>query len=205
MVSFLFSIGLTVPIRQKSVQIFPIVGACYAVPVVRGRKNPLHYGLPSRLRIARQAAGLTRKAVVQDAGAGQTAISDIETGQRLPTVAMIARLASVLGVTAPWLAYGIGEQSSNGLPATCEGMGARLASLRVEQGHTKAALARLAELSPSTVADIENGAQSGVEVIEALAQALGVSPGWLAFGVAPQVLPLPRRGRPPAQPADPAG
>ncbi len=119
----------------------------------------------------------------------KTPCSDIETGQRLPTVATVASLAAALGVAAPWLAYGIGDRPSDGPSASTDGMGSRLAAVRVEKGLTKAALARLVELSPSTVADIENGSQSGVEVIEALAEALEVSPGWLAFGVGPQVLP----------------
>jgi transcriptional regulator with XRE-family HTH domain len=74
-------------------------------------------------------------------------------------------------------------------------MGARLQTMRVERGLTKAALARLVELSPSSFAKIENGGQTGVDVLEALAQALAVSPGWLAFGVEPQVLPSRRRPR----------
>lgn len=175
--------------------------------MVRGRKNPLHYGLPSRLRKARKTAGLSRKAVVQKVGAGQTAVRDIETNQRLPTVATIARLASALNVSAAHLAYGLGEPTSDSTAANTDDMGARLTSVRVERGHTKAALARLVELSPSTVADIENGAQSGVEVVEALASALRVSPGWLAFGEGSKVLPPIRRGRPRSAPVspDPAG
>ena len=83
-----------------------------------------------------------------------------------------------------------------GLPtelATCDGIGARLQQLRVERGHTKAALARLVGLSPSTVADIENGAQTGVEVIEALAKALYISPAWLAFNQGSREVPVRRR------------
>ena len=66
---------------------------------------------------------------------------------------------------------------------------------------TKAALARQGGLSPSAFAKIENGGQSGIDVIESLAKALAVSAGWLAFGIGPQVVASPRRGRPPAQPA----
>jgi transcriptional regulator with XRE-family HTH domain len=172
--------------------------------MVRGRKNPLHYGLPSRLRTARKNAGLTRNAVVQRVGGDQGTVRDIETNQRLPTVGTVARLASALGVNAAYLAYGIGEPRAGGRPTTTDGMGARLQAVRVEQGHTKAALARLVDLSPSSFAKIENGGQSGVEVVEALAQALGISPGWLAFGIGDRELPPTRRGRPPVQSAEPA-
>jgi len=165
------------------------------VAMVRGRKNPLHYGLPSRLSKARKAAELTRKAVVQTVGTGQTAVRDIEAGERMPTVGTIARLAAALGCSAAYLAYGLGDMRPDGPPATCDRMGARLQAMRVERGLTKAALARLVELSPSSFAKIENGGQTGVDVLEALAQALAVSPGWLAFGVGPQVLPSRRRQR----------
>jgi len=172
--------------------------------VVRGRKNPLHYGLPSRLRQARKTAGLTRKAVVQNAGAGQTAIRDLETDQRLPTVATVARLALALGVTAPWLAYGLGDMTTEGTTANADGMGARLQAVRGERAITKAELGRLARLTAPSITQIENGGSSGVHVVEALALALGVSPGWLAFGVGDRELPPTRRGRPPAQSPDPA-
>jgi len=171
--------------------------------MVRGRKNPLFLGLSLRLKQARRQSGLKRLPLAAKAGLATATGRDIETGQRLPTVGTVASLAAALGVAAPWLAYGIGDQPSDGSSASTDGMGSRLAAVRTEKGLTKAALARLVELSPSTVADIENGSQSGVEVIEALAQALEVSPGWLAYGVGPQVLPARRRGRPPAQPAEP--
>ena len=74
-------------------------------------------------------------------------------------------------------------------------MGERLSALRTERGLTKAALARQVELSPSTVADIEKGAQTGVDVLESLAKALGVSPAWLAFGEGPREIPKKRRVR----------
>jgi transcriptional regulator with XRE-family HTH domain len=84
-------------------------------------------------------------------------------------------------------------------------MGARLQAIRNERGLTKAALARLVGLSPSAFAKIENGGQSGVEIIEALAKATGVSPAWLAFNEGPRILPSPRRGRRPAQSSVAAG
>jgi transcriptional regulator with XRE-family HTH domain len=127
----------------------------------------------------------------------------LETSQRVPKVATVARLASALNLTAPYLAYGLGEQTSDDLPATTDGMGSRLASMRVERGLTKAELARLVKLSASSFAKIEAGGQTGLDVIEDLATVLGVSPGWLAFGVGPQVLPSRRRSRQVAQPAEP--
>lgn len=171
--------------------------------MVRGSPNPRYFGLPARLRKARKPSGLSRAALGQKVGRDAEVAAYVETGQRLPTVGTIARLASGLGVSAAWLAYGIGEQTTAGPPATCDGMGARLQAIRVERGVAKAELGRLADLTAPSITQIENGGQSGVEVIEALAQALGISPGWLAFGVGPQVLPSRRRSRQVAQPAEP--
>lgn len=90
-------------------------------------------------------------------------------------------------------------------PPPPEGMGERLQSVRIERGLTKAALARLVGLSPSTIADLEKGAQTGVDVVAVLAQELRISPAWLAFNEGPQVLPSRRRGRSPAQSSAPVG
>ena len=163
------------------------------MPMVRGSPNPRHLGLPARLRKARKKSGLTRAALGPKVGRDSEVAAYIESGQRLPTVRTVALLASGLGISAGWLGYGLGDPDTAGLAATCDGMGARLAAVRVEQGITKAALARLVGLSPGTVADIENGAQTGIDVLEALAKALNVSPAWLAFNLGPQMLPKRRR------------
>ncbi len=171
--------------------------------MVRGSPNPRYFGLPTRLKKARKYAGLTRTALAQKVGGDQTTALDIETKRRLPTVGTVARLAIGLGVSAGWLGFGIGEMASEESAATCRDMGARLQAVRVERGYSKAALARLVNLSPTALANIENGAQSGVEVIAALAKVLRISPAWLAFNEGPQVLPSRRRGHLPAQASAP--
>ena len=128
---------------------------------------------------------------------------DIATGQRLPSVGSIAKLAAALGVSAPWLAYGLGEPTADPR-ASCDGMGQRLQTVRTERGLTKAALARLAGLKAPSISQIEGGGQSGVDTIEGLAKALGVSPGWLAYGVGPMLLPPRRRAARGAASARPA-
>lgn len=171
--------------------------------MVSGRRNPLYFGLARRLKQTRRLSGMKRLPLAEKAGLAAATERDIETGKSLPTVGTIARLASALGVPAPWLAYGIGDQTSDEQEAICDTMGARLKAVRIEQTISKAELGRLAGLTAPSITQIENGGQSGVEVVEALAQALGVSPGWLAYGLGPQVLPAPRRGRPPTLPAEP--
>ncbi len=161
--------------------------------MVRGSPNPRHFRLPARLRSARRSAALTRNELVQSVGAGQTAVSEIEAGKRLPTVGMIARLAVALGVSAGWLAYGLGDERADGPAANCDGMGMRVQEVRAALGMPKAELARRADLSPRTISNIENGAQAGIEVIDAMATVLNVSPAWLAFKQGPRELPKRRR------------
>lgn len=140
-------------------------------------------------------------ALAQRVGRDPSVSADIEMNQRLPTVGMVVRLAAGLGVSVGWLAYGIGSPHPEETPATTEGMSARIKTARMEQGFTKAGLARLADLSATALANIEKGAQTGVDVLEALAMALEVSPAWLAFGVEPQLLPARRSARATAEPA----
>lgn len=161
--------------------------------MVRGSPNPLHFGLPARLRRTRRARQITPSALGPKVGLDRHVAAYIESGSRVPNVGTLTRLASVLGVAAGWLAYGLGDQFVSGAPSTVDGMGSRLAAIRTERGETKAALARAVGLSPSTIADIESGAQTGVDVLESLAKVLGVSPAWLAFGEGAMVLPPRRR------------
>jgi len=163
--------------------------------MVRGSPNPLYFGLPARLRRVRKQVGLRRSALGYKVGRDSEVTAKVEAGVRIPTVRTLARLASALGVAPGWLGYGLGEPQSTGVVATTDGMGIRVAAVRVERGLTKAALARLVSLSPSSFAKIENGGQTGVDVLESLAKALGVSPAWLAFGEGPREIPKKRRGR----------
>ncbi len=189
--------------RVYIAQLFAIGGPYYTVPVTRGSPNPRFQRLPERLAKARKAADLTRRALEQKAGGTNGAILYIEEGRRVPTVETVARLAHALGVPAAWLAYGLGEPSAPGFGSTTIGMAARLLTVRAAQKLSRAELGRRTGLSPRAIAKIEAGGQSGVDVIELLAKALRISPAWLAFNEGQQLLPVSRRGRPPAQsPAD---
>jgi len=163
--------------------------------MVRGSPNPLHFGLPARLRKARKQLGLKPAALALRVGRDTKVVANIEANERIPTVGTVARLASGLQISAGWLGFGVGEPVSQGAASSTDGMSTRLAAARTAHGLTKAALARLADLSPSAFAKIENGGQTGVDVLAALAKALGVSPAWLAYGEGPQVLPSRRRAR----------
>lgn len=144
-------------------------------------------------------------AVAQRAGCGQTIALEIEDRQRVPATDTLLRLALVLDVSASWLAYGMGDQQAPNMPQSHTAIGDRLRLVREGGSLSLAELGRRTGRSPRAIAKIENGGQSGIDVIESLAKALGVSAGWLAFGMGPQVVASPRRGRPPAQPASVTG
>jgi len=162
-------------------------------PMVRGKRNPARIGLPLRLAKARQHSKLKRLPLAERAGVAASTVADIESGLRVPTVGTIARLASALGVSAGWLGFGLGEMGSALESVTTDGMGMRLRASRLQRGLTKAALARMVKLSPSAYAKIEDGGQTGVDVLESIAGALSISAPWLSFGIGPEQRPDGRR------------
>lgn len=169
-------------------------GACYPVPVVRGQPNPLHFGLPLRLKRTRKRSELSSAALAQRAGVSHAIVRYIETEERLPTVETVERLAVALGISAAWLTYGKGEASDQTAPG-CAAMGERLRSARTERELTRIELARAANLNPGTIAKIEGGGMAGVDTVEEIAEALRVSPAWLAYGTGPQETPSRRAAR----------
>lgn len=163
--------------------------------MVRGSPNPRHFGLPARLRKARKQSGLSRAALGPKVGRDSHVAADIEAGERMPTVATVALLASGLNVSAGWLGFGLGAQQLDAPAATTSDMKLRVQAMRMARGLTKAELARLVDLSPTALANIEKGAQTGVDVLESLAKALNVSPAWLAFCEGPREILVKRRSR----------
>jgi transcriptional regulator with XRE-family HTH domain len=61
--------------------------------------DPLLAGLAVRLREARRRCALNLDALAATSGVSRSMISDIERGAKAPTVLVLARLASALGVT----------------------------------------------------------------------------------------------------------
>lgn len=64
-----------------------------------------------------------------------------------------------------------------------ETFGTRLKEVRTERGLSQEELAKAANVSQSTVAGIETGKYTNSKHAVALAQVLGVSPGWLITGI----------------------
>ena len=80
------------------------------------------------------------------------------------------------------------EQAATGWASDCK-------AVRTETGTYQSGAGTFGRVESSQPSQIENGGQSGVDTIERIAKALGVSPGWLAYGVGPMVLPPRRRTR----------
>ncbi len=165
--------------------------------VVRGRRNPLHLGLASRLKRARSAACLSYDTLAKAAGVQHpnTVFQLERKPDHVPRCDTVERVAYALGLSPAFLAYGIeadASQPTDGL--RCEGVASRLRETRTARGLTMRALARAAGLTDTAVRSTETGASMpGIATVEAFAIALGVSPGWLAYGLGPMELPGRRR------------
>ena len=59
-----------------------------------------------RLRLARERLGLSRRRVSTLAGLAPETVYSIENTNRMPGIDTVEKLASVLGVSPAWLAYG---------------------------------------------------------------------------------------------------
>lgn len=151
--------------------------------VVRGRKNPQHHGLPDRLHLVLRLQKRAKSAASLDAGLPNDAAFYIERRQRTPRIDTVERLAITLGVSPAWLTYGEGQADQLYPTLAAPDIGQRLQSLREQKGLSRAALGRAAHVSGQTIANIETaGMLPKIDTAELLAAALGVSPGWLAFG-----------------------
>ena len=163
--------------------------------MVRGRRNPLYFGLPVRLKTARQNLSFDSVALASGLTDGSTVLHLERKRGHVPRLDTVERIAYALGLSPAFLAYGVesdGSQPTEGL--RCEGVASRLRQTRAARGLTMRALARAAGLTDTAVRSTETGASMpGIATVEAFAIALGVSPGWLAYGLGPMELPGRRR------------
>lgn len=151
--------------------------------MVKGRANPLHRKFPQRLRKSRQAAQLTASALSLAAGMGRGSAAQMEAGPGVPLLNTAERLANVLQVSPGWLAYGVDGPWEPASELRCKGLASRLRQLRDEQHLTLAELGRRAGSSANAVRSIERGTLPTLATLEELAEAVGVSPAWLAYGI----------------------
>lgn len=162
--------------------------------VVRGRRNPVHYGLAKRLREARASAGVAPARLSLDAGLAKNTVLYIEDAGRVPLLDTVERLARVLKISPCILAYDVDALPQGGEALTCAAVGERLRQVRTARGQGLRALARAAAVTPTGISNIETGkAMPSVSTVEALAKALGCDPCWLAYGagLAPDLTPTP--------------
>ena len=163
--------------------------------MVRGRRNPLHFGLPARLKRARENLSFGSVAEAAGISDGQIVFRLERKRGHVPRLDTVERVAYALGLSPAFLAYGIEADAS---PPTdglrCEGVALRLRETRTAHGLNMRALARAAGLTHTAVRSTETGASMpGIATVESFAVALGVSPGWLAYGLGPMELPGRRR------------
>ncbi len=165
--------------------------------VVRGRRNPLHLHLASRLKRARSAACLSYDTLAKAAGVqhANTVFQLERKPDHVPRCDTVEKIAYALGLSPAFLAYGIEADTSQPTEGLrCEGVASRLRQTRTAHGLNMRALARAAGLTHTAVRSTETGASMpGIATAEALAIALGVSPAWLAYGLGPMELPGRRR------------
>lgn len=150
--------------------------------VTRGVKNPLHFGLPRRLRVARLRADLGRQPLSLAAKLAGNAVQRIEVEQRVPSVEAVEKLAAVLRVSPCFLAFGVERPFDEQAVGRIGELAARLRFAREQSGLSQNALAKAAGVARTMIGYIESGAtMPSVATIELLASALRVSPCWLAF------------------------
>ncbi len=162
--------------------------------MVRGRRNPLYFGLPGRLKRARENLSFNSVAAAAGLSDGNT-IFQLERKQgHVPRLDTVERVAYGLGLSPAFLAYGIEADTSQPIEGLrCEGVALRLRQTRIHRGLSVLALATAAGLSHTAVGNVERGTMPTLATAESLATALGVSPGWLAYGLGPMELPGRRR------------
>ena len=174
--------------RMISTQLRPVRGVVLPKAVVRGHPNPLHLKLAARLRAARKRANISPSRLALDAGLSDGVVRHIEDAGGIPGLLTVQRLASLLGISAAWLAYGPPSPRVKHPPelsAALVTFAERLTAARMLRGLSRKALSKAADLSLTAVSGLESGQIPNVATAERLAQALKVSPGWLAFGADP--------------------
>lgn len=163
--------------------------------VVRGVKNPLHFGLPRRLHAARMQVDLGRQPLSLAAKLASNAVQRIEVEQRIPSVEVVEKLAAVLRVSPCSLAFGVERPFDECALGRTADLPARLRAAREQSGLSQNALAKASGVARTMIGYIESGDTTpSVATVELLAMALRVSICWLAFAegdMAPSTRPKP--------------
>ena len=174
--------------------------------VVRGRRNPLYFGLSYRLKKARGKLSFSSVAASSGLADANTVFLLERKPGHMPRLDTVERLAYGLGLSPAFLAYGIETDGCHPMTGLrCQGIAGRLRQQRTLRGLTMRAVSELAGLSHPTTRSTETGTTiPSIATAEALANALGVSPGWLAYGLGPVELPNRRAIRSKSAKAEPS-
>ena len=157
--------------------------------MVRGRKNPCYVSLPARLRKARRAAGLPLRALSVLAGLSHDTVRNIETAGSVPSIETVEKLANTLKVAPQWLAFAEETTVAVSESMRYDGLASRLAEARKQSDLSLRTLGDKAGLPAGTVHAVERSKYvPSITAVEKLAKALGISPGWLAYGNGPDRL-----------------
>ena len=76
------------------------------------RAGLLYKGLPARLREVRQVRELSMRELERRVGMADNLVRNTEKGHSSPTISTVEKLASALGVSSAWLAYGLGPMDA---------------------------------------------------------------------------------------------
>lgn len=183
-----------------------IVGQPCAHPldVPSGVKDPLYFKFPARLSALRCACDLSVEDVARACGISRGSLSKLEDALQIPKVDHVEEIAAVFNVAPSWLAYGpdgtlvfADRRPRSSLPPDFpepdfakrepsnewRGMGERLIAARERAHLSLRAVTASSAVSPQAILLIERGVSvPKISTIEQVARALGVAPGWLAFG-----------------------
>lgn len=117
------------------------------------------------------------------AGLAGTAVLRIESAGSVPSVEAVEKLAAVLRVSPCALTYGIDRPFDEAAVGRTASLPERLRLAREERGLSQNALAQASGIARTTIGYLESGETTpSVATVELLAQALGVSVCWLAYG-----------------------
>lgn len=173
--------------------------------VPRGKKNPLYQALSHRLLDLRSKAGLAQYELAELAGVTAGGLSYIEAGQSTSRISTVEMLATALGVSPAYLAFGADghlpwrerhprfgiepdmpepSPGARACPNLHAGMAARLKEAREARGLSMRGLGRKAGCTVASISLLEAGTGAVLlSTCEELAKALDVAPGWLAYGI----------------------
>ena len=162
-------------------------------------KSPLSTQLPfpQKLRMLREAKGLTKSQLAKRAGLGPSGVSQYEKGKHIPGHKNAKKLAEALGVSIQYLLLNPSLPKLSKEELLKLSIGKRIYFLRLQNGLTKVQLAKKVGLSPALLSRYEQGKSiPAPSIAEKLAKALGVKTQLLLYNFSNQeLLKLPIKER----------